>query len=98
MSFVPHLIALSLTVPPEIEDYGPEGDAARAEFGLRAEQLNTQQYAAGGLNFGYFYDDSPLISYDDESRAALHDGRLHAVDRPRRPRAARVAGRRRVVV
>ena len=59
MSFVPHLIALSLTVPPEIEDDGPEGDAARAEFGLQAEQLNTQQYAAGGLNFGYFYDDSP---------------------------------------
>ena len=67
MSFVPHLIALALTVPATIEDKGPEGDAARAEFGQKAKELNTQQYAAGGLNFGYFYDDSPLIVYDGET-------------------------------
>lgn len=26
--------------------------------------LNVKQYCCGGLNFGYFYDASPLIAYD----------------------------------
>jgi len=26
--------------------------------------LNVQQYCCGGLNFGYFYDRSPIIAYD----------------------------------
>ena len=30
----------------------------------RGESTNVQQYAAAGLNFGYYYDDSPLIAYD----------------------------------
>jgi len=29
--------------------------------------LNVKQYCCGGLNFGYFYDHSPLIAYDEES-------------------------------
>lgn len=52
-------------VPAAIDDDGPEGDRARAEFGARCVELNTEQYAAAGLNFGYFYDKSPIISYDD---------------------------------
>ena len=28
--------------------------------------LNVQQYCAAGLNFGYYYDQSPIIYYDDE--------------------------------
>lgn len=51
-------------VPAAIEDDGPEGEAARAAVGRAAYDLNVQQYCAGGLNFGYYYDDSPIIAYD----------------------------------
>ncbi len=52
-------------VPPEIEDATPEGLAARAALGASTYALNVQQYACAGLNFGYYYDDSPIIAYDD---------------------------------
>ena len=53
-------------VPAAIEWPGAEGDAARAELGKAAYELNVQQYCCGGLNFGYFYSDSPIIAYDGE--------------------------------
>jgi 2-polyprenyl-6-methoxyphenol hydroxylase-like FAD-dependent oxidoreductase len=53
-------------VPPEIEADTLEGDAVRATVGRAAYDLNVQQYAAAGLNFGYYYDDSPIIAYDGE--------------------------------
>jgi 2-polyprenyl-6-methoxyphenol hydroxylase-like FAD-dependent oxidoreductase len=54
-------------VPAEIEDPGPAGAAARGAFGARVAALNTPQYCCGGLNFGYFYDRSPIIAYDGET-------------------------------
>jgi 2-polyprenyl-6-methoxyphenol hydroxylase-like FAD-dependent oxidoreductase len=51
-------------VPANIEDVGPEGDAVRKVLGKKAYDLNVQQYCCGGLNYGYFYDDSPLIVQD----------------------------------
>ena len=53
-------------VPAEIETPGPEGDAIRKQVGQSAYDLNVQQYCCGGLNFGYFYDRSPIIAYDGE--------------------------------
>ena len=53
-------------VPACIEDPGPQGAAARAELGQRAVTLNTPQYCCGGLNFGAFYEASPIIAYDGE--------------------------------
>ena len=52
------------TVPAEIEDNTPAGAAARAAIGTAAYALNVQQYCCGGLNFGYYYDQSPIIAYD----------------------------------
>jgi 2-polyprenyl-6-methoxyphenol hydroxylase-like FAD-dependent oxidoreductase len=52
------------TVPEEIEQPGAEGDAVRRQVGQAAYDLNVQQYCCGGLNFGYFYDRSPIIVYD----------------------------------
>jgi 2-polyprenyl-6-methoxyphenol hydroxylase-like FAD-dependent oxidoreductase len=52
------------TVPDEIESEGVEGDAVRQRVGQAAYDLNVQQYCCGGLNFGYFYDRSPIIAYD----------------------------------
>jgi 2-polyprenyl-6-methoxyphenol hydroxylase and related FAD-dependent oxidoreductases len=51
-------------IPAEIEERSSAGAEARLELGLYARQLNTQQFAAAGLNFGYNYDASPIIRYD----------------------------------
>ena len=54
-------------VPANIEDDTPEGAAARVALGKAAYDLNVQQYCCAGLNFGYYYDRSPLIAYDGET-------------------------------
>ena len=59
-------IAERTSVPPEIDDETPEGAAARARVGQGAYDLHVQQFACAGLNYGYFYASSPLISYDGE--------------------------------
>jgi 2-polyprenyl-6-methoxyphenol hydroxylase-like FAD-dependent oxidoreductase len=51
-------------VPDNIEDAGAEGEQARAEVGRLAYEINVQQYACAGLNFGTYYDRSPIIAYD----------------------------------
>jgi 2-polyprenyl-6-methoxyphenol hydroxylase-like FAD-dependent oxidoreductase len=51
-------------VPDEIEDAGPGGEVARREVGRLAYEINVQQYACAGLNFGTYYDRSPIIAYD----------------------------------
>lgn len=53
------------STPPEVEMEGPEGDAARKRVGQEAYDLNVHQYCCGGLNFGYFYSQSPIIAYDE---------------------------------
>jgi len=57
-------------VPAGIEDAGAAGDAARTRAGQALYDLNVKQYCCGGLNFGYFYDQSPLIAYDGEPAPA----------------------------
>ena len=44
-------------------------------MGQAAYELNVQQFACAGLNFGYYYDASPIISYDGEAqpRYTMHD-------------------------
>jgi 2-polyprenyl-6-methoxyphenol hydroxylase-like FAD-dependent oxidoreductase len=53
-------------VPAAVEALGEEGQLARAQFGRAVYDLNVRQYCCGGLNFGYFYDQSPIIMYDGE--------------------------------
>ena len=57
-------------VPAGIEAEGPQGEAARAAAGRALYDLNVKQYCCGGLNFGSFYDASPLIAYDGEAPPA----------------------------
>jgi len=64
------LAAQRRSVPPDIEAPGPEGDAVRARVGAAAYELNVNQYCCGGLNFGYFYEGSPIIAYDGEAAPA----------------------------
>ncbi|MBO9624995.1 MAG: FAD-dependent monooxygenase [Microbacterium sp.] len=54
------------SLPAALEDDSVEGEAARAAFGAAVHALNEPQFAAAGLNYGYVYDASPIIFYDDE--------------------------------
>jgi hypothetical protein len=67
MDHAQQMIKARGAVPARIEEPGPEGDAIRADFGRRSYELNVQQFCCAGLNFGYFYDRSPLIAYDGET-------------------------------
>lgn len=51
---------------PEIERLDASGEAARAAAGQLAYALDVEQQCCGGLNFGYFYDRSPIIAHDGE--------------------------------
>jgi hypothetical protein len=52
------------TIPDTIEDASAEGERARRETGRLTYEINVQQYACAGLNFGTYYDRSPIIAYD----------------------------------
>jgi 2-polyprenyl-6-methoxyphenol hydroxylase-like FAD-dependent oxidoreductase len=51
-------------VPAAIEAPGPEGDRARAEAGRLCYDINVHQFCCGGLNFGTYYEASPIVAYD----------------------------------
>jgi len=51
---------------PDIERPDAAGEATRAAVGQAAYPLDLEQQCCGGLNFGYFYDRSPIIAYDGE--------------------------------
>jgi 2-polyprenyl-6-methoxyphenol hydroxylase-like FAD-dependent oxidoreductase len=57
-------------VPDEIEEAGPQGESARREVGRVAYEINVRQYACAGLNFGTYYDSSPIIAYDGTEHPA----------------------------
>lgn len=66
-----HAISLSKirsAIPDQIEKLDQKGEELRARFGRELYELNVNQYCCGGLNFGYFYDASPIIVYDDEKQ------------------------------
>ena len=50
--------------PPELSDPGPAGQEIRDFLSPILRDMNIPQFAPAGLNFGYFYDASPIISYD----------------------------------
>jgi 2-polyprenyl-6-methoxyphenol hydroxylase-like FAD-dependent oxidoreductase len=65
-----HAIALQKEregVPAGIEEPGAAGEEARRVAGRALYDLNVKQYCCAGLNFGYYYDASPLIAYDGEA-------------------------------
>ena len=56
-------------VPNNIEAPGPEGDAVRARVGQDAYDINVGHFCCGGLNFGSFYENSPIIAHDGSAPA-----------------------------
>jgi 2-polyprenyl-6-methoxyphenol hydroxylase-like FAD-dependent oxidoreductase len=74
-------------VPDNIERPGPEGDAVRSRIGRQAYDVAVGGFCCGGLNFGYFYEDSPIIAYDGEAPPTytLYDFRQSTVPGCRTP-------------
>ena len=74
-------------VPAEIEWSGPIGEAMRARIGSEAYDIAHHQQCAAGLNFGYFYESSPIIAYDGEPHPAytMHDFKSSTVPGCRAP-------------
>jgi 2-polyprenyl-6-methoxyphenol hydroxylase-like FAD-dependent oxidoreductase len=79
--------SLGNRLPDNLEDPGAEGDAVRARLGREAYELNVGQFCCGGLNFGYFYENSPIIAYDGEKAPeyTLYDFRQSTVPGCRTP-------------
>lgn len=67
MEHAAKMIKARRAVPPNIEAEDDAGRQARQEIGREAYELNVQQFCCAGLNFGYYYDASPLIVADDEA-------------------------------
>ena len=58
----------------DIERQDAVGEAARVRVGRAAYELDVEQQCCGGLNFGYYYDRSPIIAYDGERHPAYTMG------------------------
>ena len=67
MDHAAKMIRARSAVPPNIEADDAAGAAERARIGAEAYELNVQQFCCAGLNFGYYYADSPLIVADGEA-------------------------------
>lgn len=74
MEHAQKMIRARSAVPPNIEAAGPEADALRAAAGKEAYDLNVQQFCCGGLNFGYYYENSPIVLADGEAAPAYSMG------------------------
>jgi hypothetical protein len=58
----------------DIERQDSVGEATRARIGKAAYALDVEQQCCGGLNFGYYYDGSPIVAYDDDGPPAYTMG------------------------
>ncbi|HEY8359792.1 MAG TPA: FAD-dependent monooxygenase, partial [Ramlibacter sp.] len=74
MDHAAKMIKARRAVPPNIEADDEAGRRAREEVGREAYDLNVQQFCCAGLNFGYFYEGSPIIVADGEAPPAYTMG------------------------
>ena len=70
MSHAAKAIAERTQIPANFLDHDAAGAQAREELGAEAHRLHLQQFACAGLNFGYYYEGSPLIAHDGEDPPA----------------------------
>jgi hypothetical protein len=66
MNHAQKMIKARRAVPQNIEALDSEGEEARTLIGAEAYDLNVQQFCCEGLNFGYYYEDSPIIAHEAE--------------------------------
>lgn len=68
------IMTLRREITEDIERLDSVGEAARAHIGKESYALDIEQQCCGGLNFGYYYDRSPIIAYDGEQQPAYTMG------------------------
>jgi hypothetical protein len=69
-------------ISADIERPDAAGEAVRKQIGKEAYDLYVQQQCCGGLNFGYFYADSPVIAYDGAAHPAYSMGSFESSSVP----------------
>lgn len=74
MNHAQKMIKARRAVPPNIEAMDADGQAMRTLIGDEAYALNVQQFCCEGLNFGYYYEQSPIIAHEDETPPAYTMG------------------------
>jgi hypothetical protein len=74
--------AMAGTVPEALSAEGLEGETLRAALGPILHGINVPQFAPAGLNFGYYYDASPIIAYDGEAAPTYDMGSAIASTAP----------------
>lgn len=74
MDHAAKMIKARSAVPANIEAADAEGAAERERIGHESYELNVQQFCCAGLNFGYYYQGSPIIVADDEAPPAYSMG------------------------
>jgi 2-polyprenyl-6-methoxyphenol hydroxylase-like FAD-dependent oxidoreductase len=82
-------------ITADIERQDAVGEATRARIGREAYALDVHQQCCGGLNFGYYYEDSPIVADRRVRRRAparLHDGHVYVLHGSRMPRTPLLAG------
>jgi 2-polyprenyl-6-methoxyphenol hydroxylase-like FAD-dependent oxidoreductase len=67
MEHAAKMIRARSAVPANIEAQDEDGQRERERIGREAYELNVQQFCCAGLNFGYFYEGSPIIVSDGEA-------------------------------
>lgn len=63
-------------IPTALSWRGPLGAFLRRRIGRKLYDLNVPQMSPEGLNYGYYYEDSPIIAYDGEKPPAYDMGSL----------------------
>ena len=66
MNHAAKMIKARSAVPANIEEKTVDAAAERERIGRESFELNVEQYCCAGLNFGYYYDNSPIICPDGE--------------------------------
>ncbi len=66
--------SLRRNIPKILEKPGFIGNLVRSRLGKQLYEMNEPQFACEGLNFGYYYDDSPIIESDGEQPPAYDMG------------------------
>ncbi|MEM9085053.1 MAG: FAD-dependent monooxygenase [Pseudomonadota bacterium] len=58
---------------PKVHEDTPEGAAARAHLGKHIQELGNLENEAWGLEWGYRYDESPIICHEDTGEAPPYE-------------------------
>ncbi len=58
----------TIKMPPELEQAGPDGDAARAKFAIWLNEVGEREFDAPGIHFGAFYAGSNIVAHESGPR------------------------------